>query len=85
MIALRSVSREYRSLVGRTVRAVDDVSLEVAAGEVLGIAGPNGAGKTTLLAMLLGFLRPTAGTLRVDGMEPRAFVEAHGEIGRAHV
>ncbi len=78
MIALRSVSREYRSLVGRTVRAVDDVSLEVAAGEVLGIAGPNGAGKTTLLAMLLGFLRPTAGTLRVDGMEPRAFVEAHG-------
>lgn len=78
MIALRGVTREYRSLFGRTVRAVDDVSLEVSAGEVLGIAGPNGAGKTTLLAMLMGFLRPSAGTLRIDGVEPRAFVEAHG-------
>jgi ABC-2 type transport system ATP-binding protein len=78
LIALRGVTREYRSLLGRTVRAVDDISLEVAAGEVLGIAGPNGAGKTTMLAMLMGFLRPTSGTLRIDGVEPRAFVEQHG-------
>ena len=78
MITLREVTREYRSLLGRTVRAVDDVSLDVTAGEVLGIAGPNGAGKTTLLAILLGFLRPTSGALRIDGLEPRAFVEAHG-------
>ena len=78
MIALRGVTREYRSLFGRTVRAVDDVSLEMSAGEVLGIAGPNGAGKTTLLAMLMGFLRPSAGTLQIDGQEPRQFVERHG-------
>lgn len=78
MIAFRSVTCEYRALLGRTVRAVDDISLDIAPGEVLGIAGPNGAGKTTLLAMVLGFLRPTSGTLRVEGMEPRAFVEAHG-------
>ncbi len=78
MIALRGVTREYRSLFGSTVRAVDDISIEMAAGEVLGIAGPNGAGKTTLLAMLLGFLRPTSGTIRIAGMEPRAFVETHG-------
>lgn len=78
MIVLRGVSHEYRSLFGARVQAVKSVSLEVAAGEVLGIAGPNGAGKTTLLAMLLGFLRPTSGTITIAGAEPRAFVEANG-------
>jgi ABC-2 type transport system ATP-binding protein len=78
MIALRDVSREYRSLLGKRVQAVNAVSLEVAAGEVLGIAGPNGAGKTTLLAMLLGFLRPSAGTLTIAGVDPRTYVETHG-------
>jgi ABC-2 type transport system ATP-binding protein len=58
--------------------AVDDISLDVAAGEVLGIAGPNGAGKSTLLALLLGFLRPTRGALTIDGLAPRAYVERHG-------
>jgi ABC-2 type transport system ATP-binding protein len=72
------VSKTYRSLVGRGVLAVDDVSLDVAAGEVLGIAGPNGAGKSTLLALLLGFLRPTRGALTIEGVEPRAYVERHG-------
>ena len=60
------------------MQAVDGVSLEVGAGEVLGIAGPNGAGKSTILAMLLGLVRPTAGTLRIDGMTPRAYVERYG-------
>jgi ABC-2 type transport system ATP-binding protein len=60
------------------VRAVDDVSLSVAAGEVFGIAGPNGAGKSTIIAMLLGFLEPTDGRLRVGGMSPRTFAESEG-------
>jgi ABC-2 type transport system ATP-binding protein len=72
------VSKTYRSLMGRGVPAVEDVSLDVAAGEVLGIAGPNGAGKSTILALLLGFLRPTRGALTIDGVEPRAFVERYG-------
>ena len=42
-------------------RALDDLNLEVAAGEVFGLLGPNGSGKTTALRLLLGFLRPTAG------------------------
>src|SRR3712207_1281417 len=42
-------------------RAVDDLTLEVPAGEVFGFLGPNGAGKSTTIRMLLGLLRPTAG------------------------
>ncbi|HEY2955640.1 MAG TPA: ABC transporter ATP-binding protein [Candidatus Eisenbacteria bacterium] len=49
------------------MRALDDVSLSVRAGEAFGIIGPNGAGKTTLLGCLLGLLTPDAGRIRVDG------------------
>ncbi|MEV4629319.1 ABC transporter ATP-binding protein [Micromonospora sp. NPDC049523] len=53
---------------GRTV--VDAVELSVRAGEVYGFLGPNGAGKTTTLRMLLGLVRPTAGTVRLLGRTP---------------
>ena len=75
---MRGVSKTYRSLLGRSVRAVEDVTLDVANGEVLGIAGPNGAGKTTILALLLGFLRPTNGAVSIDGLDPRTYVEQNG-------
>ena len=78
LISFRGVGRTYRPLFGTAVRAVDDFSLEVAAGEVVGIAGPNGAGKTTLIAMLLGFLAPSDGAVTIGGLAPRAFVERHG-------
>jgi len=45
--------------------AVDRVSLEVEAGEVMGLLGPNGSGKTTILRILTGYLRPSAGTARI--------------------
>jgi ABC-type multidrug transport system ATPase subunit len=57
---------------------VAGVSFTVDAGEVVGIAGPNGAGKTTLIALLLGFISPTAGRVRVDGRSPRTFAETEG-------
>jgi ABC-2 type transport system ATP-binding protein len=64
--ALRSlVSRRYRD-----VRAVEGVSFDVAAGEVVGFLGPNGAGKTTTLKMLSGLLYPTVGEARVLGHVP---------------
>jgi ABC-2 type transport system ATP-binding protein len=52
------------------VRAVQDLDLEIAAGEVFGYLGPNGAGKTTTIRLLLDFLRPTAGRATVLGRPP---------------
>jgi ABC-2 type transport system ATP-binding protein len=67
LAALRSVfHREYR-----TVRAVDDITFDIAAGERVGFLGPNGAGKTTTLKMLSGLLHPTSGAVQVAGFEPR--------------
>lgn len=60
------------------MRAVSEVDLDVAAGEVVGIAGPNGAGKSTLIAMLLGLIAPDSGSISIDGVPPRAFVEREG-------
>jgi ABC-2 type transport system ATP-binding protein len=50
--------------------AVDDVHLQVGAGEVVGLIGANGSGKTTLIRLLLGLLRPTAGRVRLFGEPP---------------
>ena len=47
--------------------AVDDVSFELAAGEIFALLGPNGAGKTTTLRMLAGLIKPSSGSVRVDG------------------
>jgi ABC-2 type transport system ATP-binding protein len=49
--------------------AVDDVSITVAPGEIVGLVGPNGAGKTTIINMILGVLQPTAGAIRIDGFD----------------
>jgi ABC-2 type transport system ATP-binding protein len=48
-------------------RALDQLSMTVAAGEVFGLLGPNGSGKSTALRLMLGFLRPTAGTATIAG------------------
>lgn len=52
------------------VRALDDVSLEIAEGEIFGLIGPNGAGKTTLMGCLLTLLRPSAGSIKIFGKAP---------------
>ncbi|MCU1279213.1 MAG: transporter related [bacterium] len=55
----------------KVMRAVDELSFAIAAGERVGFLGPNGAGKTTTLKVLSGLLHPTSGTVRVDGFDPR--------------
>ncbi len=69
---------EVRGLVKRygSLTAVDGVDLTIQPGDVYGYLGPNGAGKTTSLRMMLGLIRPTAGTVRVFGRDPWASVRA---------
>src|SRR5207237_9561520 len=50
--------------------AVNDVSFDVRAGEIFAFLGPNGAGKTTTIKMLTTLLRPTSGSLELDGLDP---------------
>ena len=62
MISVEHLRREYGSFT-----AVDDLSFAVQSGEIVGLIGPNGAGKTTTLRSLAGILRPTAGSVIIDG------------------
>ncbi|HEX6598385.1 MAG TPA: ABC transporter ATP-binding protein [Gemmatimonadaceae bacterium] len=78
LIHFDRVGKRYRSWTGREIVALDDFTLEVQPGEVFGLAGPNGAGKSTLISLLLGFLGPTTGEVRIHGLAPRRFVEHHG-------
>src|SRR5512141_3212049 len=61
--------RRRRGAHGRGDRVIDDVSIEVAAGDVVGILGPNGSGKTTLLRLLSGAVAPLAGWVQLGGTE----------------
>ncbi len=76
-VAIRGLSKAFGPL-----RAVDDVTLDVAEGEILSLLGPNGAGKTTLISMLAGLERPGGGDATVMGhsvvSEPR---EAKAVLG----
>jgi ABC-2 type transport system ATP-binding protein len=65
MIHVQDLSKHFGDL-----KAVDSVSFDVQAGEVFAFLGPNGAGKTTTIQMLTTLLRPTAGSITLDGLDP---------------
>ena len=64
--ALRAMfAPEYEIL-----RAVDSVDFSIEKGETVGYVGPNGSGKSTTIKMLCGILKPTAGTVKINGIDP---------------
>jgi putative ABC transport system ATP-binding protein len=63
-----SVVKKYQADAG-TIFAVEDVSLQVAAGEFVALVGPSGSGKTTMLSMLAALLKPTSGQILLDGQD----------------
>src|SRR3989441_112495 len=81
MLELKSVRAGYGSF-----QALFDVSLEVRQGEAVSVIGPNGAGKTTLMRVISGLIRPTAGSIAMEGVDLVA-TPSHRivEIGIAHV
>jgi ABC-2 type transport system ATP-binding protein len=74
-VELAGVRKTYGDVV-----ALDHVDLAVHRGEIVAVLGPNGAGKTTAISLMLGLRRPSAGTVRVFGLDPRR-VEARSRCG----
>lgn len=79
MLSIQNVSKSYQK---GEIKAVDDLTLEVPAGQIFGFLGPNGAGKTTTIKMVVGLLRPDKGTITVDGIDvAKEPIEAKRRIG----
>jgi len=75
MITLNSVTKKFGSLT-----AVDNISYTIEKGEYFALLGPNGAGKTTIVRMLLDFIKPTAGSISIDGI-PVSNPESRRDVG----
>ena len=67
MLSVTALRKQYGELL-----AVDGISFEVRSKEIVGLLGPNGAGKTTTISMILGVLEPTAGEIRIEGVDLRS-------------
>ncbi len=70
----RSVAKTYNTDFGE-IHAVDEVSLQVSAGELVALVGPSGSGKTTMLSMLAALLKPSSGQILLDGVDLAAVGE----------
>ena len=68
LISVSHVSLDYEGKEG-PIHALDDVSFNIFSGEFVCVLGPSGCGKSTLLSILAGFIRPTSGTVKLDGKE----------------
>src|SRR3989454_1857112 len=78
ILQVRDATKRYGG-----VMAVQDISFDVYTGEIMGLIGPNGAGKTTLINLITGTVRPTRGTIELDG-RPLNGLKPHA-IGRMGV
>ena len=70
ILEVHHLRKAYR-YQGKVVQAVRDVSLNIAAGEVLAFLGPNGAGKTTTIKMIAGLILPDDGSVRIADRNPQ--------------
>ena len=75
MLEVQRLTKHYGALA-----AVRDLSFDVRPGEVLGLLGPNGSGKSTTVKMLTGLLRPTSGTVRLDGRDVSTDLQAYKAV-----
>lgn len=75
ILTINNLEKEY----GGT-KAVRGVSFQVRSGEIIGLLGPNGAGKTTIISMILGVLKPSAGTIEILGKNPQNEKEVMGAV-----
>lgn len=66
MFKIEGVSKSYNK---GTVKAVDDINLNIRSGEIFGFLGPNGAGKTTTIKIIVGLLKPDSGKITIDGVD----------------
>ena len=73
MISITNITKKFDEFV-----AVNNLTMSVKKGEVLGFLGPNGAGKSTTMKMITGFIKPTEGVIEVKGMN----VETHPIEGK---
>jgi putative ABC transport system ATP-binding protein len=79
VLELRDLVKHYHVGDGEPIRAVDGVSLQVAAGEFVALYGPSGSGKTTLLELIAGLCRPDGGAVLVDGRDVCAMSHREGD------
>jgi putative ABC transport system ATP-binding protein len=82
VISLRHVTREYAGR-GTPVRALDDATFTIVAGEWVAITGPSGSGKSTLVNLIGCLDRPTAGTVKIDNVDTNAMSPAELDRFRA--
>ena len=80
ILEAQTLKKSY-PIKGQAVLAVRDVSLNIAAGEVLAFLGPNGAGKTTTIKMIAGLILPDAGWVRIAGRNPHQDAKALRSLG----
>ena len=71
MIKIKKLTKKFDGIV-----ALDTIDLELAAGKIIGLVGPDGTGKTTLLRLIAGLLKPTTGSIAVNGLD--TITEANG-------
>ena len=77
MIEVQNLTKNYKDFC-----AVNNISMMIRKGEILGLLGPNGAGKTTTLRMLTGYFRPNSGTIKIKGLQmPEDAIQIKSLIG----